>query len=193
MIACPACAVDNTDDAWRCASCGVIVPPARGLSPFSRLGLADDINVDDATVERAWLSRSRYVHPDKHQQRPPNERRAAAEHTAALNDAYRALKTPFSRAATLVGMRGASEPKTSQALLMQLMELRETSEESPEARARVAAEAEQRFRDGLTALTALLADVDVDARKAAAHLAELRMWGRLCEDTGGPPLVSATR
>jgi len=176
------------------------LPPLPGLSPFARLGLEASVSVDDATVERAWLSRSRQVHPDRFQQRPPAERRAAAEQTAALNDAYRALKTAFGRAVVVVGLEGGREPKLPQVQLVAFMEAREEAEASSDAKAAVAARAAAQFTAGLAALTTSLAALptETEARRRAVtqaglRLAELRTWGRLAQDLGGPKLLPGER
>lgn len=121
---------------------------------FERLGLPGRFSVDPAAVERAYLARSRDVHPDFHGLGTPAEQRASLEQTAALNEAYLALKDPFRRAEYLVGLLGgptAQEEKAlDQAFLMGMMDLRERIEEAGTGRGPGQAEREA-IRDELKA------------------------------------------
>lgn len=180
----------------RCPSCQAVLPPHPAATPFARLGLPVSVRVTDAEVESAWLARSRQAHPDRFASRPPAERRAAAEQTAALNDARRALRTAFDRAAWLVRHAGVVEPKLPQARLVWFMEAREEAE-SPAGRARVVDDAVARFAAVDVELQALLATIDAAApdvavlTKVAGLLAEERTLARLAADLGGPVLLAA--
>jgi molecular chaperone HscB len=193
---CRACEAvyDGAAAPLRCPACQAVLPPHPGATPFARLGLPLSLRVTDAEVESAWLQRSRQAHPDRFAARPPAERRAAAEQTAALNDARRALKTAFDRAVWLVRHAGVVEPKLPQARLVWFMEAREEAE-SPSGRDRVVADAVARFAAVDAELQALLATVDATApaaptlTKVAALLAEERTLARLAADLGGPVLL----
>jgi len=180
----------------RYPSCQAVLPPHPAATPFARLGLPVSVRVTDAEVESAWLARSRQAHPDRFASRPPAERRAAAEQTAALNDARRALRTAFDRAAWLVRHAGVVEPKLPQARLVWFMEAREEAE-SPAGRARVVDDAVARFAAVDVELQALLATIDAAApdvavlTKVAGLLAEERTLARLAADLGGPVLLAA--
>lgn len=173
------------------------MPPHPGATPFSRLGLPLSLRVTDAEVESAWLARSRQAHPDRFAARPPTERRAAAEQTAAINDARRALRTVFDRAVWLVRHAGVAEPKLPQARLVWFMEAREEAEASPARRARVVDDAVARFAAVDVDLLALLGTVDAAApdpttlTKVAGLLAEERTLARLAADLGGPVLLQS--
>ena len=101
---------------------------------FERLGLPRRFAVDPASVEREYLARSRAVHPDFHGLGTAAEQRASLEETAALNEAYLALKDPFRRAEYLLGLLGGptaqAEKNLDQAFLTEMMEVRERSEEA---------------------------------------------------------------
>src|SRR6185436_2574693 len=88
MIACWSCAKD-AEGALSCPHCGVVQPADPRTTPFARLGLPVRFGVDDKSLERAWLDRSRKVHPDRFAAKSDKERRFAVEQTAALNDAMR--------------------------------------------------------------------------------------------------------
>lgn len=178
----------------RCAACEAVLPPHPRATPFAHLGLPLSLDVGDDAVERAWLSRSRLVHPDRFATRPPAERRAAAEQTAALNDARRALKTGFDRAVWLVRHRGVDEPRLPQSRLVWFMEAREEAEDAA-GRSRVLADAVARFAVVDAAIRAQTAGLDASAvapeplLKLAGLLAEARTLARLTADLGGPVLL----
>ena len=96
---------------------------------YERLGLPGRFSVDLAALERAYLDRSREVHPDYHVVRGDRDETASA----ALNEAYATLRDPFRRAEYLLSLHlGEATPPTvpqSPAFLMQAMELRERLEE----------------------------------------------------------------
>jgi molecular chaperone HscB len=203
-LPCRACGVvfDASLAPTHCAACGVVVEPHPAATPFARLGLPRPrFAVDDAQLERSWLQRSRLVHPDRYARRPDAERRAAAQQTAALNDAWRALRVPFDRAAWLVRSVGVVEPALAQALLVDFMEAREEAATSEAHRGAVVERSSARFHDVMARAAAELRVVDeADAwstpttelprvRRAAAMLAEARTLARLVADLGGPALI----
>ena len=88
---------------------------------FERLGLPGRFSVDPAELERAYLARSREVHPDFGL--------GGLHASAALNEAYATLKDPFRRADYLLSLHDAPPaPPLTPAFLMQAMELRERLE-----------------------------------------------------------------
>jgi molecular chaperone HscB len=100
---------------------------------FERLGLPCRFDLDPAEVERAYLERSRALHPDFHQLGSAAEQRVSLEMTSLLNLAYSTLKQPFKRAdylLTLGGGPSASEWKQmSPEFLEEMLELRMTIQE----------------------------------------------------------------
>jgi len=101
---------------------------------FERLGLLRRFSVDLPLVEANYLERSRSVHPDFHALGTEAEQRESLEQTAALNEAYLALKDPFRRAEYLLriygGPTGQQQKNLDQAFLMEMMDYRERIEES---------------------------------------------------------------
>ncbi len=99
---------------------------------FDRLGLPRRFAVDAAALERAYLARSRAVHPDYHLAGPSADLSASLELSAALNEAYNTLRDPFARAEHLLALEGgpsATEQKdVSPAFLVEVMDLRERLE-----------------------------------------------------------------
>jgi molecular chaperone HscB len=178
--------------ALTCPSCGVVAPPHPRATPFARLGVEERFDLDAAALERAWLQRSRAVHPDRFARKSDQERRYAAEQTAALNDAWRAIKDPFDRASWLVKSRGVDVAKLDQRLLMELMEARERAEESPAEKAAVVAEAKARFEALAAGLGGQMAKLDDKPAldRAGKTLAEMKTLARLVHDLGGQKLIA---
>lgn len=109
--------------------------------PFETLGIERRFKIDRAAVEQRHRDLSRALHPDKFAQASPAERRLAVEKSAAVNDAFRRVKNPQTRAAALLALAGKpleENARAEPALLMEVMELREALEEvrglKPEAR-----------------------------------------------------------
>ena len=179
-----------------CPACGVVQPPGQA-TPFERLdvprafaaALAAD---DDKALERAWLTKSRAVHPDRFARKSDAERRYAVEQTAALNDAYRAIRDPFDRASWLVKDAGVDLAKLDQRMLHAMMEARELAEESAHDKAAVVDEARAKFASLMATLPAALAHLDDVAalKRAAVTLAEMKTWARLVDDLGGGKLIA---
>lgn len=97
---------------------------------YERLGLPGRFSVDPAELERAYLARSREVHPDYHALSGDRDE----SESAALNEAYSTLKDPFRRAEYLLQLHhGDATPAAvpqSPAFLMRAMGLRERLEEA---------------------------------------------------------------
>lgn len=165
-------------------------------SPFARLGVPVAFRQDPAALEQAWLQRSRQVHPDRFVKKPDAERRAAAEQSAAVNDAWRTLREPFSRAVWLLTSCGVVEPKLPQARLIALMQAREDAEDAA-GRVRVVDNAGREFAALFAEVEQKLIAVDDGGwvvgngalKGIAASLAELRTLARLSADLGGPTLI----
>lgn len=99
---------------------------------FDRLGLPRRFAVDPAELERAYLARSRAVHPDFHAGGASADAAASLELSAALNEAYTTLRDPLARAEHLLGLLGgpsaADEKGTEPVFLAEMMDYRERIE-----------------------------------------------------------------
>jgi molecular chaperone HscB len=101
--------------------------------PFTVLGVPRRFRLDLRDVEQRYRDLSRALHPDKHAQASPAERRLAAEKSAEANEALRKLKDPQSRAAALLAAVGRTLEENTRAepeLLTKMLELREQLEET---------------------------------------------------------------
>ncbi len=98
---------------------------------FSLLGLSVVFDLDLATLEAAYFTQQRLYHPDRFVGKTPAERQAALLQSVDINQAYDTLKNPLKRAQYLLHLQGIEVGtdkdtiKPSQALLMEIMELRE--------------------------------------------------------------------
>jgi molecular chaperone HscB len=108
--------------------------------PFTVLGVPRRFRLDARLLEQRHRDLSRALHPDKHTQGSPAERRIAVEKAAAVNEAFRTLKNPQSRGAALLAGAGRVVDEASradQALLLEILELREELESTRAAAADV--------------------------------------------------------
>src|SRR5260370_16918983 len=96
----------------------------------ARMGLPAALDLEPASLDKAYFALQRQWHPDRFVSRPPEERARASTEAAALNDAYRTLKDPLSRAFYLAELRGVEMPGDGKTiddpdLLMEPLEPRE--------------------------------------------------------------------
>lgn len=152
---------------YMCHSCGGLLRDLPGLTHFARLGVAPSMDVEPAALEQRYLDLSRRLHPDRMIRKGAQTQGRALALSAALNQAYNALKDERQRAEHLLQIHGGKtadqDKRTPPAFLMEQMELREEVEE-----AQAAGDAErlrgflQRARDeraaGLAAARASFAD-----------------------------------
>jgi len=125
----------------------------------------------DAEIERHYLARSREVHPDFFQLGGGLEQRASLELSAALNEAYGALRDPFRRAEYLLQLEGGPSPsemkEMSVVFLEEMLELRMEIEEikqKPDSPAFAVIEQQlAKRRDGLTKQIGDLFNREVDS------------------------------
>jgi molecular chaperone HscB len=167
------------------------------LDHFARFGLAPRWQLDRNLLEDRYLERSRVVHPDRHATADAATRRAALEHSAALNEAYAVLRDPVRRAEYLVKLGGvdldSSDPKTGaphpeQAFLIEMIERREQLEQIVERGANVGRGAREdaldELREAVEAEQASVFDRAIagldraDIRAAAAALVHRRYLQR---------------
>lgn len=98
---------------------------------FELLGMAPAFDLDLAALEAAYFKAQRQYHPDRFVAKPPAERMAALQQSADINQAYDILKNPLKRAQYLLHLQGIQvgtdhdSVKPSQALLVEVLELRE--------------------------------------------------------------------
>ncbi|NDY91411.1 Fe-S protein assembly co-chaperone HscB [Ideonella livida] len=102
---------------------------------FTLLGLPRRFALDRAVLDERWRQLQAQVHPDRFVAEGAAAQRVAMQWAVRVNEAYRRLKDPLSRAAYLCELQGAAveaERNTAMpaAFLMQQMSWREALEEA---------------------------------------------------------------
>jgi molecular chaperone HscB len=143
---------------------------------FELFGLEPKLCLDVRDLEQRFYALSRKVHPDRFLRATPAEREQSNQASALLNDAYRTLRNPVTRAEYMLKRSGLEAAESKQAppeLLERVFELNELLEEvasgGEEARPRLDA-ARRRLRGLLGEADAMLESLSerYDARDGAA-------------------------
>lgn len=99
---------------------------------FETLGVPARFDLDEADLHKRFIRLSSEHHPDRYTD--PLDQADAAERAAAVNEAYRLLRDPESRALTLLAVLGGEtkveDKELPQGFLMEVMEVRERMEEA---------------------------------------------------------------
>lgn len=98
--------------------------------PFAVFGVAPGYDLDLTALEKRHRELSRALHPDRFAASGAGERRHALSRAVTVNEAWRQLRDPVSRAAALLRHLGVAtaeenEPRADPEFLMQMLELRE--------------------------------------------------------------------
>ena len=102
---------------------------------FALFGLPRVQTLDLESLESSYRAVQSKVHPDKHAHAGDSDRRLAMQWATRINEAYRTLKNPLSRAQYVLLLKGvdtATESNTAMppAFLMEQMEWREAVQEA---------------------------------------------------------------
>jgi molecular chaperone HscB len=113
------------------------------MDPFATLGLPQRYALDLAVAEKAHRELSRALHPDRYAQAGASERRDALSRAVEVNEAFRTVRDPISRAEALMTLLGIAvgdghEPKADPTFLMDMLEQREALAEARASRNAVA-------------------------------------------------------
>ncbi|MBS0224316.1 MAG: Fe-S protein assembly co-chaperone HscB [Proteobacteria bacterium] len=157
------------------------------MDHFARLGMPVALDLEPAELDKAYFARQRQWHPDRFVARPPEEKARASVEAATLNDAYRTLKDPLSRAIYLAGLKGVELPGDGKTiddpeLLMEAMEVREALHEADEVETvdLLADKARDDMKNALSGLTGLFLRDDKPALRKA--LLRLRYLDKFAEE-----------
>lgn len=162
--------------------------PARDPSDaFAVLGLSPTFALDPADIERAFLERSKQVHPDRFATAPVADRVAALSQARALNDAYQVVKKPAARAEYLLARSGvviSDNERLDPQTIAEVLELREGLElarqrEDRTAIATLQRQMQDRRAQAVATLAPLFAASDLQAIKRV--LISLRYMDRFLE------------
>lgn len=100
------------------------------MDPFVLLGVPLTMDLDERELERRYLERSRESHPDYHRDASPEQQLAVLDDSARLNDAYRTLRDPWTRAEAILRLRDPNVlERTKQLCPIFLSEAMELAEE----------------------------------------------------------------
>jgi molecular chaperone HscB len=162
------------------------------VNPFSVLGLADAFDVDMPALEKTHRELSRALHPDRYAQAPSGERRAALERAVEVNEAFRAVRDPLTRAERLFVLRGVPvgdghEPKPDSTFLMDVLEKREALSDAKDAKdaTKIRALGEEARAEEARVLASLSKAFSEPKNALAKHLGllgELRFFRRFIEE-----------
>ena len=157
------------------------------MDHFARLGLPAALDLEPASLDRVYFALQRQWHPDRFVAKPAAERAKASAEAAALNDAYRTLKDPLSRAVYFAELNGVELPGDGRTiddpeLLMEAMEAREELHEAGSAEAvdALAAKARDDMESSLSGLGSLFLRDDKPAIRKA--LLRLRYLDKFAEE-----------
>lgn len=87
-----------------CAACKSLQPPVREY--FAFFELEPQLALDEKYLQQRFYALSRKLHPDLFSRKSPAENEHALEATAVLNDAYRTLRDPITRALYVLKLQG---------------------------------------------------------------------------------------
>lgn len=163
-------------------------------SPFELLGVPVLFALDETELEKRHRDLSKALHPDRYAGRSPHERREALSRALSVNEAFRRLRDPVSRAEALLAQLGrdVSEtnlPRPSPALLMHVMEEREAlsvarrDADTPRIES-IAARAGERAEETTERLADAFSEEPVPIERVLELLGELRYLRRLKEEAG---------
>lgn len=159
-------------------------------SPFDVLGLPAQYALDASVLEARVRDLQRALHPDKHTNGTPAERRVSLSRAVSVNEAYRALRDDLGRGTALLRVRGRDVKETAgaadPAFLMEIMELRETLGEARAAHAidrvrKLALEVTASFDRSRAGLADAL-DAKNDLDRAEAELTRMRYYRRFLDE-----------
>jgi len=168
---------------------------------FALFGLPRRFSLDGEALAQAWRAMQARVHPDRFATAPAGDRRAAAQMSMRLNDAYRTLRSPMLRAAHLCELTGVPvNAETHTAIdggfLMMQLQWREALEEAARAGDkaalhRLAAEVVQ-ARDAAHRQLVDLLDVRRAYAEAAVRVRELMFIERFGDELAAAQERAAT-
>jgi molecular chaperone HscB len=167
------------------------------VNPFDVLGIEARYDLDLRAVEKRHRELSVALHPDKFASDGASARREAIERASQVNEAWRIVRDPIRRAESLFEIAGfkvgeTNEPKSDQAFLMDMMEMREALSDARDsndlAKIRALAEdAEARESAVKQAISAIFVTGSAQADnqvlvRALPKLGELRFYRRMLDD-----------
>ncbi len=137
---------------------------------FALFGLPRSFDIDLDALAECYREAQRVVHPDKFANASEAERRLSVQMAARVNEGYRILKAPLTRARYLLELLGVElddmDTAFDGAFLMEQMELRERL-------AAVRSSAAKEGADPLRQLQAISQDISAHGKTLTTQMAEL--------------------
>ncbi|XVE75842.1 hypothetical protein DITRI_Ditri12bG0123900 [Diplodiscus trichospermus] len=122
-----------------CDSCRSIQPVDLSIDYFQIFGLEKKYDIEVDGLEGKYKDWQKKLHPDLVHSKSEKEREYAAEQSARVIDAYRALSKPLSRAIYILRLEGVDvdeeQTVSDPELLTEILEIREAVEEAPDSQA----------------------------------------------------------
>lgn len=162
-----------------------------GENYFELFGLSPQYALDQPLLDQTWRALAAKVHPDRYVNAAPAEKRVVMQWASTINEAYRVLKTPLSRARYLCEQAGCdlqaeSNTRMDAAFLMRQMEWREQLDEARDASSpSMLASLESDIREAHAQMhDAMLALIDQqhDYEQAAARVREWMFIDKLASE-----------
>ena len=163
-------------------------------SPFELLGVPALFALDEHELAKRHRDLSRALHPDRYAGRPSSERREALNRAISVNEAFRRLRDPISRAEALLQQLGrevseSNQPKPDTSLLMQVMEEREALSAARRKGDRpkiegIAAAASDQAEQATERMADAFSEEPIPVDRVLKLLGELRYLRRLKEEAG---------
>ncbi|KAI9230925.1 MAG: hypothetical protein DHS80DRAFT_28376 [Piptocephalis tieghemiana] len=131
-IHCWKCQKDLDQTQVHCSQCDRIQPPPISLTYFDALLGSREYALDTKGLKKRFLQYQARVHPDRYNQLSSDELEYAERQSSWINQAYKTLMDPLSRAEYLLHIQGMEieEDESSQdpEMLMEIMEIMEEIE-----------------------------------------------------------------
>lgn len=171
---CPHCETELSVVSEFCGTCGKILPAEAERSPYEVLGYEDRrLNLDLMDLEDRLFRLSKKFHPDRYAGKSAAEIQFSHDHSSSVNNAYRALKNPISRAKYAVEHEFGSIEEKSASVPMDMADLffevqdhldviRESNGNPPEDALAAVAGAESELRQKVRDLEMELMDLFVE-------------------------------
>jgi molecular chaperone HscB len=163
----------------------LVMSSLMGTNYFELFGLTPKFTIDLNSLDHSFRRLQTEMHPDRYAAGTEAEKRMAMQLSSNLNDGYRALKHPSSRAHYLISLAGKPEAgnAVSSAFIMAQMEWREAIAEARSSKNISELTAlSRRLRQAIAEqenILAVVIDEQSDFNLAAQRVNELRFYEKL--------------
>lgn len=169
-----------------CEVCASIQHVDESIDYFQIFGLEKKYDIECRNLEHKYKDWQRKLHPDLVHTKSEKEKEFAAEQSARVIDAYHTLSNSLSRAKYLVKLEGwfvdEEERILDPELLAEIMEIRETIDESadPQALKHIKAQVQEKYEERARAFA--LAFENRNAEEALSSIQKMAYYKRAVEE-----------